>query len=112
MLPTFRDGNPIGASIHCAHDFLDTIVTWFRGSTELTSGETRTIHDNGTLEFTFLIDGVDLSATGVEYHCILSNAFGSVVSRTAILQSTCKLHNYLYYPLYLEILRYNNTTVT
>ena len=91
MLPTIRDGNAIGASIHCAHDSPDTTVTWFRESIELTPDGTRILHDNGTLEFTVLIDNVDLSATGVHYYCVLSNAFGTVISRTAILQSTCKL---------------------
>ena len=91
MLPISRDGNPIGASLHCAHDSPDINVTWFRESEKLISGGTRILHDNGTLEFTLLIDNVDLSASGVEYHCMLSNAFGSVISRTAILQSTCKL---------------------
>ena len=91
VLPTIRDGNPVGASIHCSHDSPDTTVTWFRNSTELNLDGTRILHDNGTLEFTFLIDNVDLSATGVHYYCVLSNAFGIVISRTAILQSTCKL---------------------
>ena len=95
MLPTSRDGNPVGTSIHCAYDYPNTTVTWFRGSAELTPGENRIVHDNGTLEFTFLIDNVDLSATGVHYHCVLCNAFGSIISRIAILQSTCKLYNYL-----------------
>ena len=91
MLPTFRDGNAVGASIHCAHDSPNTNLTWFRDSVKIVPGGTRILHANGTLEFTFLIDNVDLSASGVKYHCMLSNAFGSINSRTAILQSTCKL---------------------
>ena len=91
LLPLSRDGTPIGASIHCAHDSPNTTLKWFRGSVELDLGTSRIIHDNGTLEFTILISGFDLSATGVEYHCMLSNTFGSVISRTAILQSTSKL---------------------
>ena len=93
MLPTFRDGNAVGASIHCGHDSPNTNntdVTWFRESVELAFGGNRTILDNGTLEFTFLIDNVDLSATGVEYYCVVSNSFGSVISRIATLQSTSK----------------------
>ena len=102
MLPTFRDGNPVGASIHCAHESSNTTLKWFRGSAELDLGTTRTIHPNGTLEFTFLIDNVDLSATGIEYYCMLSNAFGSVISRTAILQSTCKLYNVILFILHYD----------
>ena len=99
MLATSRDGNAVGASIHCAHNYPNTTLKWFRGSAELTPGGNIIIHDNGTLEFMFLIDNVDLSDTGVEYYCVLSNTFGSVISRTAIFQSTSKLFNYLYYPL-------------
>ena len=42
-------------------------------------------------EFHPLIANVDLTEEGVEYHCILTNAFGSVTSRTAILKLTSKL---------------------
>ena len=102
MLPLSRDGNPLGAFIHCAHEPPDTNLTWFRESEKIVSGGTRIIHPNGTLEFTFLIDNFDLSATGVEYHCMLSNAFGSVISRTAILQSTCKLYNAVFSILHYD----------
>ena len=91
VLPLHRGGTPSGAFIHCAHESPDTNLTWFRESEKITSGGTRIIHPNGTLQFTFLIDNFDLSDTGIKYHCMLSNAFGSVISRTAILQSTCKL---------------------
>ena len=91
VLPTTRGGVPIGGSLHCAYSPPNTTVTWYRGTTQVTSGNTRTIHDNGTLEFHPLIATVDLTEEGVEYHCRLSNAFGSAISRTAILQSASKL---------------------
>ena len=49
------------ASIHCTHDSLNTTLKWFCRSELLESSETRMILDNGTLEFMFLIDNVDLS---------------------------------------------------
>ena len=102
MLAIVRDGNPVGAFLHCAHNSPNTTLKWFRGSVELDLGIFRTIHDNGTLEFTLLIDNFDLSDTGVEYHCMLSNAFGSVISRTATLQSTCKLYNVVFFILHYD----------
>ena len=91
VLPTTRGSDPVGASLHCAHNSPNTTVTWYRESTQITSSDNRTIHDNGTLEFNPLIANVDLTAEGVEYHCILSNASGSVISRTAILELASKL---------------------
>ena len=91
MLPTTRDNEALNASLHCAHDSPNTTVIWYRGSVQITNGTTRTIHDNGTLEFDPLIANVDLTEDGIEYHCILSNAFGSVISRTAILKLASKL---------------------
>ena len=91
VLATIRDNNAIGESLHCSHNSPNTALTWYRGSVQITNGTTRTIHDNGTLEFHPLIANVDLTEEGVEYHCILTNAFGSVTSRTAILKLTSKL---------------------
>ena len=91
MLPTTRDNEALSASLHCAHDSPNTTLTWYRGSVQITSGTTRTIYDNGTLEFHPLIANADLTVEGVEYHCILSNAFGSVISRTATLKLASKL---------------------
>ena len=91
VLPTTRDNNALSAALHCACDSPNTTLTWYRNSVQITSGGTRTIHDNGTLEFHPLIANADLTEEGVEYHCILSNAFGSVISRTAILKLASKL---------------------
>ena len=57
----------------------------------------RILHPNGTLEFRVLLERGDVSEDGVEYYCQLTNAFGSVISRTALLQSASKLINYVYY---------------
>ena len=54
-------------------------------------GATRTIHPNGTLEFHPLIANADLTPEGIEYYCRLSNDFGSIISRTAILKLASKL---------------------
>ena len=91
VLPTVRGSDPVGASQHCAHDSPNTTLSWYRGSQQVTSGGTRTIYRNGTLEFNPLIANVDITADGVEYHCVLSNAVGSVISRTAILRLVSKL---------------------
>ena len=91
VLPTTRGSDPVGASLHCAHDSPNTTLSWYRGSEVVVNGITRIIHDNGTLEFHPLIANADLNPEGVEYHCRLSNAFGSIISRTAILKLASKL---------------------
>ena len=90
VLATTRGSNPIGASLHCAHNSVNTTVTWYRGTTQIMSGGTRTIHDNGTLEFHPLVANADLTMEGVEYHCVLSDAFVVAISRTAILKLASK----------------------
>ena len=91
MLPTVRDSYPVGTSLHCAHDSPNTTLLWYRGSEQVISSGTRTIHLNGTLEFNPLIANADLTEEGVEYRCRLSNAFGTVISRAAILKLASKL---------------------
>ena len=91
MLPTVRDSDSVGASLHCAHNSPNTTLSWYRGSEVVVNDNTRTIHSNGTLEFHPLIANADLNADGIEYHCRLSNPFGSVISRTAILKLASKL---------------------
>ena len=90
VLPTARGTDSVIASIHCSHNSSNTMVTWYRNGVPLTYTGTRILYDNGTVEFRPLIALVDVSADGVEYHCVLSNAFGSVISRTALLQSASK----------------------
>ena len=98
MLPTTRNSEALSAVLHCAPKSPNpnTTLTWYRGSVQLNSGGTRIIHDNGTLEFNPLIANADLNEEGVEYYCMLSNAFGSVISRTAILKLASKLICCLY----------------
>ena len=91
VVPMTGDNATFIEALHCAHNSPNTTVTWYRGSVQITNGGTRTIHDNGTLEFHPLIANVDLTEEGVEYHCILTNASGSVISRTAILKLPSKL---------------------
>ena len=91
MLPTVRGFQPVYASIHCAHESPDTTLTWYRNGVAVTYDATRILHNNGTLEFRPLIDRADVTVDGIEYYCVLSNAFGIVISRTALLQSACKL---------------------
>ena len=90
VLATVRDGQSATAFIHCSHITPNTIVTWYRNGAPLTFADTRVLHDNGTVEFRPLVAEVDVSAEGVEYQCMLSNAYGSVISRIALLQSTSK----------------------
>ena len=92
VFPTVSsDNNPVGASIHCTHETPDTTLTWYRNGVVVTYDFTRRLHSNGTLEFRPLIGRADVTEEGVEYQCRLSNAFGSVISRTALLQSASKL---------------------
>ena len=101
MLATTRNSNPIGASIYCSYNSSSTTtVTWYRESTQITSGGNRVIHGDGTLEFNPLMANVDLTEDGVEYRCVLSNAFGSVISRAAILKLASKLINYVVYTMF------------
>ena len=93
VLPTTRgnETHSARAVLHCAHCSPNTTVTWYRGSVQITSDITGTfIYYNGTLEF-FPLAYANLTEEGVEYHCILSNASGSVISRTAILKVASKL---------------------
>ena len=94
VLPTTRGNNSVRASIHCysIHGFPNTNLTWYRDGLPMVYDDTRILHPNGTLEFRPLIDRADVTVDGVEYWCILSNAFGSVISRTALLQSASKYY--------------------
>ena len=107
MLPTVRDNYPVRASLHCVHNSPNTTLSWYRGSQQVTSDVTRTIHPNGTLEFNPLIANADLTAEGVEYHCRLSNTFGSVISRIAILELASKLHTMYEFCLYYAYIEGN-----
>ena len=101
MLPTLRDGNTVFASIHCSTDSPATNLSWFCDGVQITTNiTTRLLYPNGTLTFDPLIVGRDLSPEGVRYYCMLSNAFGSVISRTAILQQASKLKVMLVYSMY------------
>ena len=91
VLPTARGSDPVHASIRCTHEPPNTNLTWYRDGLPMVYDETRILHPNGTLEFRPLIDRADVTVDGVEYWCILSNTFGSVISRTALLQSASKL---------------------
>ena len=91
VLPTVRDGEATTALLHCRHNTPDTTLTWYRDDEPLTYTSNRILLDNGTVEFRTLLVDIDVTPSGVRYQCMLSNAFGSVVSRTALLQSACKL---------------------
>ena len=91
VLYTVRGSNPVGASLHCAHNSTNTTLLWYRESERIFFGATRTIHPNGTLEFHPFIANADLTPEGIEYYCRLSNDFGSIISRTAILKLASKL---------------------
>ena len=91
VVPMTGDNATFIKALHCASFSPNTTLKWYRGSVQLTNGTTRTIHDNGTLEFHPLIANIDLTEEGVEYHCVLTNASGSVISRTAILKLPSKL---------------------
>ena len=108
MLPTVRGSDPVGTSLHCAHDSPNTTLSWYCGSQQVLSGGTRTIYPNGTLEFHPLIANADLTEEGVEYRCRLSNTFGSVISRAAILKLASKLIAVLFIRILYVIKKYNS----
>ena len=100
MLATVRDGEAVTALLHCSHNTPDTTLTWFRDGKPLNYTNNRILLDNGTVEFRVLLADVDVTPSGKRYQCMLSNAFGSVISRTALLQSACKLIYWLYFILF------------
>ena len=91
VLPTARGTDSVTASIHCTHNSPNTTLSWYRNGVPMVYDATRILHDNGTLEFRPLIDRADVTVDGVPYQCVLSNTFGSVISRTALLQSASEL---------------------
>ena len=93
VLPISRGNNPVPASIHCSHDSPNTTLTWYRDGLPMVYDANRILHPNGTIEFRVLLERADVSVDGIEYYCQLYNSFGSVISRTALLQSASKLIN-------------------
>ena len=85
-----RNGMNVRQSFPCGFEGTDVTVTWYRNNLELPATDTRTIHPNGTLEITAIVDDADASIDGVDYYCVLSNEVGSVRSRTARIQLACK----------------------
>ena len=75
----------------CSFDGPNITVTWYRNDMLVSEDTSHIIHDNGTLEVTAIVDGVDTTTDGVIYHCVLSNEVGSIRSRPALIQLACKL---------------------
>jgi len=85
-----RMGMNVRQSFPCGFGGANVTVTWYQNNMELPATDTRTIHPNGTLEITAIVDGADASEYGVDYYCVLSNEVGSVRSRTARIQLACE----------------------
>lgn len=66
-------------------------ITWYRGSPlqPLTAFNGSVV--NGTLIITNVTDGVDSSSAGVQYQCRASNSFGTILSKTINVFTSCKL---------------------
>ena len=75
----------------CSFDGSNITVTWYRNDVVVPADSSHIIHDNGTLEVTAIVEGVDATIAGVRYHCVLSNEVGSIRSRPALFQLACKL---------------------
>ena len=69
---------------------VNVTVTWYRDDQVLQTDNTHIIQDNGTLEITVIMEGVDATVEGLVYHCIVSNEAGSVISRSALIQYACE----------------------
>ena len=91
LLYPVRNGVSVNGELFCGHDSPGATLRWFRNGNPLTNTGTRTVHDNGTVVFRPLISDVDISPTGIEYHCVVTNEYGSVISRTAILYEASRL---------------------
>ena len=76
----------------CSFDGPNITVTWYRNDV-VPRDTNHIIHDNGTLEITAIVDGVDATTDGVIYHCVLSNEVGSIRSRPALIQLACKWYD-------------------
>ncbi|XP_065888287.1 cell adhesion molecule Dscam2-like isoform X2 [Dysidea avara] len=73
-------------SFPCNYDGPNITVTWYRNDVVVPADSSHIIHDNGTLEITAIVVGVDATIAGVRYHCVLSNEVGSIRSRPALIQ--------------------------
>ncbi|XP_065911372.1 cell adhesion molecule-related/down-regulated by oncogenes-like isoform X2 [Dysidea avara] len=81
-------GINVSESFPCSFEESATNVTvmWYRDGVLLPVDSTHIIHDNGTLEITDIIQGIDATVQGVVYRCVLSNEVGSIISKPALIQ--------------------------
>ena len=86
-----RNNENVIESFPCNYDGPNITVTWYRNDVVVPADSSHIIHDNGTLEITAIVVGVDTTTDGVRYHCVLSNEVGSIRSRPALIQLACKL---------------------
>jgi len=75
---------------YCSFPDNKTNVTWYRNGNLMQKNDTHIIHSNGSLEITEITKGVDATVAGLEYHCVVSNEFGSIISRPALIQYASK----------------------
>jgi len=82
----------VSESFSCSFEESITNVTvmWYLDGELLQADSTHIIHDNGTLEITHIMEGIDATVQGVVYHCVLSNQVGSIISRPALIQYASK----------------------
>jgi len=77
----------------CGFEGSDVNVTWYRNNDMMiTEDSSHSINEDGTLEITAIVEGVDATVDGIMYHCVLSNEVGSIRSRSALIQLACKLY--------------------
>ena len=73
-------------SYHHVFPDVEMHVTWYRNGTVIQSGDAQyTIHPNGSLEIS-IREGIDATIEGLEYRCVVSNKFGSIISKPALIQ--------------------------
>jgi len=65
-------------------------VTWYRDGQVLQADNTHIVFDNGTLEITDIVEGIDATVEGLVYFCVVSNEVGSIISRSALIQYACE----------------------
>ena len=88
----------------CSFDGSNITVTWYHNDVVVPADSSHIIHDNGTLEVTAIVAGVDATIAGVRYHCVLSNEVSSIRSRPALIQLACKLCSCMsFFATYIQV---------
>ena len=85
-------GNRASLNLTCmASGFPPPTITWFRNGVSLSLNQRITVNPNGTLHIANITENTDATQAGTSYHCIATNKFGTIRSKTATLFYACEL---------------------